>query len=197
MTFKQLLLGGAALSMALSAPRDGAATTFMKTTLEERVGMSDLIIRGTVEEVWTEQNEEGVIWTRAQVAVSRVLKGDPTLETVVVDQLGGEWAGMHMAMPGGARFSVGESMLVMLDRLESGYLAPVGMHQGKFTVKMDPRLRQKIAVQFQVPNHRDYDHRFVPLPDEAQAVTLESLETRILRSVETIPSVDGGSEVKR
>ena len=102
-----------------------------------------------------------------------------------------------MAMPGGARFSVGESMLVMLDRLESGYLAPVGMHQGKFTVKMDPRLRQKIAVQFQVPNHRDYDHRFVPLPDEAQAVTLESLEARILRSVETGPSVDGGSEVKR
>jgi len=184
------------LAVPALAPRDAAATTFMKTTLEQRVGMSDVIVRGTVTEVWTERDDQGVIWTRAQVEVDHVLKGDPDLETVIVDQIGGEWAGMHMAMPGASRYSPGEEMVVMLDELDSGYMAPVGMFQGKFTVTMDPRLREKIAVRFHVANHRKFDHRFVPLPAETDAVTVAALETRILDAVAS-PVALPTPEVKR
>ena len=184
-----------ALAVPALAPRDAAATTFMKTTLEQRVGMADLIVRGTVTEVWTERDEQGVIWTRAQVEVDHVLKGDADLETVVVDQIGGEWAGMHVAMPGASRYSPGEEILVMLDELDSGYMAPVGMFQGKYTVTMDPRLRQKIAVRFHVANHRKFDHRFVPLPAETEAVTVKALESRILDAVHA-PTAPAAVEVK-
>jgi hypothetical protein len=183
------------LAVPALAPRDAAATTFMKTTLEQRVGMSDVIVRGTVTEVWTERDDNGVIWTRAQIDIARVLKGDPDLETVVVDQIGGEWAGMHMAVPGASRFSAGEEMLVMIDELDSGYMAPVGMFQGKYTVTMDPRLREKIAVRFHVDNHRKFDHRFVPLPAEADAVTVSALESRILDAV-LLPEAPASVEVK-
>jgi len=187
------LLG--ALAVPALAPCDAAATTFMKTTLEQRVEMSDVIVRGTVAEVWTERDDQGVIWTRAQVEVSDVLKGDSDLETVVVDQVGGEWAGMHMAMPGASRYSPGEEIVVMLDELESGYMAPVGMFQGKYTVTMDPRLRQKIAVRFHVANHRKFDHRFVPLPAESEAVTVAALESRI-RDAAKAPAAPASVEVK-
>ncbi|MEC7947772.1 MAG: hypothetical protein VX265_09415 [Myxococcota bacterium] len=183
------------LAVPALAPRDAAATTFMKTTLEQRVDMADVIVRGTVTEVWTERDDNGVIWTRAQVEVDRVLKGDADLETVVVDQLGGEWAGMHMAMPGASRYSVGEDLVVMVQELESGYMAPVGMFQGKYTVAMDPRIREKIAVRFYVANHRKYDHRFAPLPDESDVVTVADLESRILDAVRK-PGAPASVEVK-
>jgi hypothetical protein len=184
-----------ALAVPALAPRDAAATTFMKTTLEQRVGMADVIVRGTVTEVWTERDDQGVIWTRAQVEVDHVLKGDADLETVIVDQIGGEWAGMHMAIPGASRYSPGEELLVMLDELDSGYMAPVGMFQGKYTVTMDPRLREKVAVRFHVGNHRKFDHRFVPLPAEADAVTVSALESRILDAVHA-PTAPAAVEVK-
>ena len=187
------LLG--ALAVPALAPRHATATTFMKTTLEQRVEMSDVIVRGTVAEVWTERDDHGVIWTRAQVEVSDVLKGDGDLETVVIDQIGGEWAGMHMAMPGASRYSPGEEIVVMLDELDSGYMAPVGMFQGKYTVTMDPRLRQKIAVRFHVANHRKFDHRFVPLPTESEAVTVAALESRIRDAVKA-PAAPASVEVK-
>jgi hypothetical protein len=184
------------LAVPALAPRDAAATTFMKTTLEQRVGMSDVIVRGTVTEVWTERDDQGVIWTRAQVEVADVFKGDADLETVIVDQIGGEWAGMHMAMPGASRYSPGEEMIVMIDELDSGYMAPVGMFQGKYTVTMDPRLREEIAVRFHVDNHRNFDHRFVPLPAEPDALTVSTLEARIRDAVHT-PVAPATSEVKR
>ena len=79
--------------------------------------------------------------------------------------------------------------------LDSGYMAPVGMFQGKYTVTMDPRLREKIAVRFHVDNHRKFDHRFVPLPLEADAVTVSALETRILDAVR-MPEAPASVEVK-
>lgn len=187
------LLG--ALAVPAFAPRDAAATTFMQTTLEQRVDIADIIVRGTVTEVWTERDDQGVIWTRAQVVVDHVLKGDPDIETVIVDQIGGEWAGLHMAMPGASRYSAGEELVVMIDELDSGIMAPVGMFQGKYTVKMDPRTRQKIALRFQVDNHREFDHRFIPLPPEPNTVAVTDLESRILDAVHA-PKASAPTEVK-
>ena len=195
MSWTRTLALSGALAVPALAPRDATATTFMKTTLEQRVEMADVIVRGTVAEVWTERDDQGVIWTRAQIEVSDVLKGDSDLETVVVDQIGGEWAGMHMAMAGASRYSPGEEIVVMLDELDSGYMAPVGMFQGKYTVTMDPRLRQKVAVRFHVANHRKFDHRFVPLPAESEALTVVALESRIRDAVKA-PVAPASVEVK-
>lgn len=53
------------------------------------------------------------------------------------------------------------------------------MSLGKYTVVLDPRLRTDIAVQFAVPHHRAYDHRFIPLPKEDAVVSVDDLGARI------------------
>ncbi len=174
-----------AAGLGVFAPGNAHATTVMETTLEQRVDFADVIVRGTVTEVWTELDDNDTIWTRAQIEVAEVLKGDPDLEVVVADQLGGTWAGMHMPMPGAARFSPGEEVVVLLDQLTSGYLVPVAMRQGKYSVQYDPRLRAPIVNQFSVAHHRDFDHRFLPLPAEDKAMTVDDLTDRLLDAVRT------------
>jgi hypothetical protein len=176
--FRTLAFAGALAATMVASPA-AHATTFMKTTLEQRVDFADIIVRGTVAEVWTEQDESGTIWTRAQLEVTEVFKGDETTEVLIVDQLGGSWAGMHMDMPGAARFSPGEEVLVLVEDLRSGHRVPISMSLGKYTVVLDPRLRTDIAVQFAVPHHRAYDHRFIPLPKEDAVVSVDDLGARI------------------
>ena len=51
---------------------------------DQLVAASELIVHGTVVEVWTERDDRGGIWTRAQVDVDEVYKGDTSLSAVVV-----------------------------------------------------------------------------------------------------------------
>jgi hypothetical protein len=182
---KSLLLA-AALLPGLSP--EAGATTFRRLTLEEQVDLSDIIVRGTVTEVWVERDESGRVWTRAQVDVSEVLKGDKATEFVVVDQLGGEWAGMRMDMPGAARFARDEDIVVFIDVLRSGAYAPLGMANGKYTVRLDPRIRREIVQRVDIPLERVYDPRFLPLPSEAMRVEWSDLATRVRARVAAAPT---------
>ena len=172
-----------ALTAAISAT-PAHATTFAPTTEDARIDAAELIVRGVVREIWSEEDHNGVIWTRAQVEVSRVYKGRLQERSVVVEQLGGTYAGRTMRVDGVARFNLDEEVVLMMDRAKSGNLRTVGMTMGKFTVRLDPYSRAELVQQFQVPLERPYDHRFLPLPAEGQRQTLGDLEARIQRRVE-------------
>ncbi len=179
---RTLLLGAAALlgGALVLAPGTAHATTFKELTEAERVELADLIVRGTVTEVWTERDDRGVIWTRAQVEVDQVLKGDRNLDALVLDQLGGEWAGLRMNVGGAARFSAGEQAVFFIaDQGTKGRLMLQSMGLGKWTIRIDPHSGQEIVQQFILPLHEDYDHRFIPTPAKEDRVFLADFEGRI------------------
>lgn len=172
-------LAAVAAGWALSAG-DASATSLRPMNTAEMVDLSDLIVRGTVTEVWTERDADGVIWTRAQVEVAHVYKGDSHTEALIVDQLGGTWAGLRSDVFSAARFSADEDVLLFIDHADrSGRNLPLGMMNGKYTVRLDPYSRAEIVQRFAPSIDRPYDHRFIPLPDEAHRLKLADLEAQI------------------
>jgi hypothetical protein len=160
------------------------ATTMVELSVDQMVSSADFIVRGTVQEIWTERSASGHVWTRIHLDVSQVYKGAPDLDSIIVDQLGGEWAGQNLGVHGAARYDVGEEVVVFLEDLKSGHVVTVGMQQGKFTLKMDPVSREPVAFVTPMGPEREYDHRFVPLPSPENRVTLTDFVGQVSESVE-------------
>ncbi len=174
---KKVLLSLASAGL-LSWAAPARATSTVELTTEQLVDAADIIVHGTVAEVWSELEDDGLIQTRAQVEVGEVLKGDPGAATLVVEQPGGSYAGRTMVVPGTARFSPGEEVVLFLQE-SHGDIGLVGLRQGKFTVRLDPSTREPVVVRFAPPADRPYDHRFVPLPPPDRRVSLDELEARV------------------
>jgi hypothetical protein len=191
MRFRSVLMASLVLIAGLGfTPQDAQATSLKKMTTVQKVDASDLIVRGTVVETWTELAENGVIWTRAQIDISRVYKGDSQLETIVVDQLGGHYAGVSMHVEGATRFGQSEEVFIFLDELESGRTSPLGMFSGKWTVRMDPYSQTEIVQRFTVGVNENYDHRFIPLPAAADRIFLSDFETTVIDRVRIGPPAE-------
>ncbi|GEM_PF-798288 len=164
---------------ALSLTQSAQATTLVELTTDQLVFGSDAVIRGKVVEVWTEQDERGVVWTRAQVAVEQTYKGDKSQTAYIIDQVGGTWGKAHTVVHGAARFSADEEVVLFLEKLGNGKVVPVGMTQGKYTVRLDPYSREMLVQQFAPAPTQDYDHRFIPLPKAESRNFLADLEDQI------------------
>ena len=160
------------------------ATTMIPLSIQQLVDASDEVIKGTVTEVWTEpDNKTGMVWTYAQVEVSKTLKGEPG-PVVIIEQPGGSWGTISASVEGVARFSVGEEGYFFVEHLDSGHNVSVGMSQGKFNVIMDPYQKKEIAIRFPVPINRDFDHKFIPLPEERFRTPLPQFEQLIIERVQ-------------
>ena len=191
MRFRSVLMASLILVSGLVInSQDAQATSLKKMTTVQMVDASDLIIRGTVAETWTELAENGVIWTRAQIDISRVYKGDSQLETIVVDQLGGHYAGVSMHVEGATRFGHDEDVVIFLDELTSGHISPLGMFTGKWTVRMDPYSQTEIVQRFTVGVNESYDHRFIPLPAREDRIFLSDFETTVIARVRVGPPAE-------
>lgn len=169
----------ASLALTTGLLSEANATSMTRLSHEQLVDAADMIVRGTVTEVWTESNENGNIWTRAQIEVQYVLKGDVATDVLVLDQPGGEWSNIASRVSGTARFSVGEEAYFFVEHLRNGRDTPLGWYQGKFTVQFDPYSRQEVVQRFLAPPGRAYDHRFIPLPAEDKRVFVDDFEARI------------------
>jgi len=172
------------------------ATTLSELSVEQMTDASDLVVRGTVTQVFTELDDRGNVWTRAQVEVSEVLKGDHTTRAVLVDQMGGVHGNSYSVIRWAPRFSQGEEALFFLEELRSGRTSIVGWYQGKFTLRMDPDAAEPMLVRFTTNQDRPYDHRFIPHPPVQNRVYLSDFTTRVLDRVaegwdgQAIPGVD-------
>lgn len=177
------LLSTAALCLALAASvqQNAHATSLVPLTIEQMTDASDLVVRGVVTEVWAFEDDKGRIWTRAQIEVTRVLKGDPTTQTAIVDQLGGVWNESVMLVSDATRFSVGEEAYFFLENLKSGHTVTVGMYQGKFTIQQAPHTGDERVLRYTIPQDRPYDHRFLPnnQPGEPAATLEDRVSDRV------------------
>ncbi len=160
------------------------ATTMVQLSTQQMVDAATSIVRGTITEVWTEEDDKGVVWTRAQLEVTRTYKGDTSKQAYVIDQIGGQYGGNISSVEGAARFSPGEEGVFFLEHLGSGRTTTVGLSQGKFTLRLDPYSAETIAQRFIPAPGQDYDHRFIPLPAEGKRLFLvdleESIENRVV-----------------
>lgn len=177
MGFSRFAKYASALVLLAGLVGSADATTMVKLSTEQMTDASDLVVRGTVVEVWTEPDARGRVWTRAQIEVEEILKGDDTTAAVVVDQPGGVWGGVTTDVAGVARFDVGEEAVFFLEELGSGRVSPIGMFQGKYTVSLDPATREELVQRVVLPISAPYDHRFLPAPTER--LTLDALEASV------------------
>lgn len=174
----------AALAVAVLSP--AAATTLAALSVEQMTDASDLVVRGTVESTWVDEDDHGHVWTRALVRVDSVVKGaaDPG-DYVTVESAGGTYGGLTAIVPGAARYSVGEDTLLFLtDKPVHDAYGTVAMGLGKYTVRPDPRDGTPILVQFTIPQDKAYDARFIPFPAVAERVPLSAMEAQIRARVE-------------
>jgi hypothetical protein len=167
-----------ALMLAFLGPL-AQATTLTELSVEQMTDASDLIVRGTVTQVFTELDERGNVWTRAQVEVSEVLKGDTDTRAVLVDQMGGVHGNSYSVIRWSPRFSKGEEAVFFLETLRSGKTSIVGWYQGKFTLRMDPDAGEVMLVRFTTNQDRPYNHRFLPHPPVQNRIYLSDFETRV------------------
>lgn len=164
-------------ALAVLAPSPAHATSIAPLTLEQMVDGSDLIVRGTVNDVWTTLDPVGVI-THATITVERTLKGNASGEVEVIVP-GGELDGSINLVDGAPRYGVGERVLVLLSARKDGSYLNVAFGSGKYDVKQNPTDGSDMVVQFTVPYDRAWDFRFLPNPAPADRVSLAALEQRM------------------
>ena len=175
----------ALLAACLAGVPTAADATMVDLTVDQMVDAANNVVRGTITEVWAEEDANGLIWTRAQLEVTETYKGDSSKRSFVIDQLGGKFGANISSVDDGVRFSVGEDGIFFLEVLGSGKITTVGFYQGKFTVRLDPYSRELIAQRFAPAPHKAYDHRFIPLPADDKRLFLIDLEDTIRNRVKT------------
>jgi hypothetical protein len=163
--------------LAFSAP--AMATTLARLSVDQMTDAADFVVRGTVEEVWSEMDARGTIWTRARIDVETSLKNEAPAE-LVVEAPGGQYDGEVQEVDLAPRYSVGEEVLLFVsEKGDSGRYGTVAMYGGKYTVRQNPADGSEMAVRFTVSYTRPYDARFIPNPPADQRLGIDVLERQI------------------
>lgn len=179
-----LLAASGALALAL-APLDAArATTFAELSVEQFTDASDYIIRGEVQDVWTELDEHGRVWTRARVKVSETLKGPDAPEELIIDSMGGTHGAVTLSIEAQAVFSKHEEIFVFLSEM-NGRLVPVSKFLGKYTIRRAPGEQRVYVRRFHPQDGLRFDARFLPHPDPEHRVYLDDLMEQVQRRLDT------------
>lgn len=177
---------GAALVLGASVAwvSPASATTLYKMSPDQMTDASDVIVQGTVTRVWTEVVDR-YVYTRAELTVEKVFKGEVEAERIVLESLGGTWQGRTYDVDGAARYDEGERVFAFLAEHERhGAYTPVAMTLGKYTIRQNPSDGSDMLVQFSVPYSQDFDARFVPAPPKAERVSLSSMVSTVEARVE-------------
>lgn len=176
-----------ATGVATVAPiQQARATTLAPATIEQLTDASDYVVRGEITETWTEVDADGNIWTRARMKVTRTFKGPDAPTELILDSMGGEFAGQAMYIEAHAEFSPEEEAIVFLHkRVRDGRLVPVGKFLGKYTIRRAPDDGRYYARTWHPQGGLKYDARFLPHPAPELRLYLDVLVDRIERRVET------------
>lgn len=173
------VVAGIALAVAIAVGTpDAHATSLAQLTVEQTTDASTYIVEGRVDEVWTELNSRGQVLTRARVTVSETHKGPDQPAVIVVDTPGGRLGDVETYVPSSAVFSVGEDVFLFLHQAGDRF-TPVGMFQGKYTIRRAPGETRKHVMTWPVSKSTPFDARFLPHPAEADRVYLDDLRDQV------------------
>lgn len=165
---------GLGLASLALRPVDADATVLAPLTLDQRVDAAEYIVRGTVADIWTELDGNGLVWTRVLIEVDEALKGQPG-DTLLVSEPGGTYGSFRTVVSGVAAWDVGEDVVAFASERGEGRIQLVGMISGKYTLRLDPVTRQEVAQRWAPPGNQPYDHRFIPPPSAADRLLADDL----------------------
>jgi hypothetical protein len=166
----------AVAALSIVAPMSDATTSVAPLTLQELVGLSDLVVHGRVLDVRS-YREESRIFTRVEVSVTEAIKGELSSQAVSLELYGGLHDGIATIVIGAPSMCMDEEMVVFLKEKRPGLYHVVSLAEGKFSVVRDgdgPPLveRDLHGIRYMNPDPRS------PLPQ-----TLEALKAAIESSV--------------
>lgn len=174
-----MFAAAAALALAVAPLEAAHATSFAELSTEQFTDAADYIIRGEVQEVWTELDDRGRVWTRARVAVSETLKGPGQPAELVVDSMGGTFGNISLDIEGQAVFSEHEELLVFLTEMANGRLVPVSKFQGKYTIRRAPGETRAHVMRYHPRAGLQFDARFLPHPAPEAREYLDDLVAQV------------------
>jgi hypothetical protein len=90
-------------------------------------------------------DEAGAIYTRIELQVLEVWKGQVTVSPLIVVQGGGRVGNLETRVSGQANFQIGEEIVVFLVHNARGQAVTIGLAQGKFLVSKDPDTGERLA----------------------------------------------------
>lgn len=145
---------------------------------------STVIFIGTVERQESRfVAESNHVVTDTVFAVERLVKGPTKTPTrLALTQLGGVVGEgdrrRGTEVPGYARFTVGERVMLFLEPTSTGRLVPTGLAQGKYVLKVDPATGETLAIRdthdLHLVGNRAQAH-LLGAPQDPNRLTLEQL----------------------
>jgi hypothetical protein len=116
------------------------ATSFIEKAFPDAVEEAPVIVRGTIGMSYSDYGripgDEKRLYTYYELVPSEVFKGSVPDGTIMMRQIGGSKDGATMEVPGTARFSRGEEVVVMLGASGSdGTFDMRSLMMGKFTIE--------------------------------------------------------------
>lgn len=139
------------------------STSFYPVALPNRVDDAPIVIHGTVirsQPEWS-MGRDGKkrIYTFTEVQVDDVLKGNLNDKVITVKELGGEKDGIGLEIPGTAKFSPGEDIVLFLNSKDPDQAFEVrGMSTGKFMVKRDENGKEYIETSVETKHEISHGH---------------------------------------
>jgi len=126
------LLGALLWGLAPASP----ASVVVRLSDQALLDASDAVITGKVMQLQTLPNDANTnIYTYVTVAVEEVLAGDVTDSQVTLKQLGGQYGKRIAWLDGAPDFTVGDNVLLFLNRNADNTLRVTGLFQGQFLLK--------------------------------------------------------------
>ena len=174
------------------APLVASATTVISLSIEKMAKESDVIVRGVVTQKKSEWNKARTrIYTLTTLQVGERLKGGQKIvDQLTIRQLGGEIDGIGQMVVGNARFSMGEEVLVFLEKHPTDDVYVVlGMAQGKYSIDRSttpPSVRRNMKTLHRVPpGQKGHIAALAPTPVVTATPTLLALTARIKNALNT------------
>lgn len=134
-----LLFTVACGALGLSTLSSANATTFILMTDEELVARSTAAVLGSVTAIETAASDAtDAIYTYIHIEPDQVVLGELPKGDIVVREPGGTLRGRSEWIFGTPEYTVGEEVLVFLERNTDGTLHTTGMAMGKYSVQNHP-----------------------------------------------------------
>ena len=133
------------LAAMFLTPLSLRATIMVPLTVEDLAQRAELILRGTVASKVCLKDSAGRIYTKIEVKVTEVWKGNLTTNTFAVVHAGGTKDNKHAVVDGEASYQVGEELVSFLRLNQRGEGVSIGLAQGKFNVWKDDTTGEPFA----------------------------------------------------
>lgn len=170
----------ALLAAVLLSGLPASATTMLRINLPELARKADTVVHGTVrrmESRWSGDRRR--IITDVEIEVTETLKGQAG-STVLLVQPGGRVGEIGQIVHGLASFTLGEEVVVFLDRHGADAFRVTGMAQGKYEVRRAADGRSALAVPQDTGEALLLDPTTrQPTASEHRTLTLEELKAAI------------------